>query len=151
MEKINQIILEQLRKNPTKSYNKISKELGISSNTVKKRVQKMVNDHIIFGTSLILDLSKIGFHGKIFLFIKNSKNHDSLTNLENFKKIPNLFAAIDLIGTFDILLMIVFRSIVEVKQIVNEIRLNPGVDLVKIAFTDDAIVALKEEYDDVQI
>lgn len=151
MEKINQLIIEQLKKNPTKPYSKISKELGISTNTVKKRVQKMVNDHVIFGTSLILDLSKIGFQGKIFIFIKNSKNYNSMTNIKNLKKLPNLFVAIDMIGTFDLLLMIAFRSMKEVKQIIDEVRSNPGIDEVKIAITDDKIVTLKEEYDKVQI
>ena len=151
MEKIDQIIIKELRKNPTESYLNISKKIGISTNTVKKRVQKMFNTHIIFGTSLILDLSKIGYQGKTFLFIKNSKNFDTKTNLKTLQKLPNLFAAIDLIGTFDILLMLVFRSIKDVKKIIDEIRSSPGIKRVEIAITDDTIVSLKEEYDNIQI
>ena len=71
--------------------------------------------------------------------------------MKTLQKLPNLFAAIDLIGTFDILLMLVFRSITEVKKIIDEIRSNPGIDRVEIAITDDTIVSLKEEYDEVQI
>lgn len=151
MEKIDQLIIKTLRKNPTKSFLKIAKEVGISTNTVKKRFQKMLKENIILGSSLLLDVSKIGYQGKIFLFIKNSKKYDSSTVLKNLSNIPNVFIIIELLGTYDLLIMAIFRSLNDAMKIVNEVRSNPGVRCVDITITEDTMISYKEEYDEVQL
>ena len=146
MDKIDYDILKLLSKNSTESFLKIAKKIGISSLTVQKRIEKMKKEGVILGISSIFDLSKIGFRGKAFLFIKYS----ICAEPNGFKKfvlrIPNVFLFANIVGEFDALAMIVFKDNSEIKEISDRIRANSCVKQVKVAVTTDTVYPVKEEY-----
>jgi len=146
LDKINQKILTQLLKNPEKPFLKISEELGISPMTVKNRYEKMKKEGKIFGTSVILDLSKIGYQGKAFLHITNTDNQNPKIIMKTLQQIPNVFLVSEIIGAFDILVMAAFRDLKEVKEIISRIRANPSVAKVEISITDDTLYPVTNEY-----
>lgn len=144
--KINQEILTQLLKNPRKPFLKISEALGISSMTVIKRYEKMKKDGIILGTSVILDLSKIGYQGKAFLHVTNADNQNPELIIKTLQQIPNVFLVSEIIGAFDILAMVAFRDLKELKEIVDRIREEPSVEKVETSLTDDTLYPVTNDY-----
>jgi DNA-binding Lrp family transcriptional regulator len=127
---------------------KISKKIGISPITVQKRFEKMKKNGAFFGTTIILDLSKIGFRGKTFLFITTTKCNMKKF-VEDLKQITNCFLISEIVGNFDVLAMIAFRKTSEIKNIINEIRENPCVERIEIAITDDCLFPYKEDYTEI--
>jgi DNA-binding Lrp family transcriptional regulator len=146
MDKLDHSILRELLKNPTESFLKIAEKIGISPVTVQKRYEKMEKDGTILGTTIMTDLSLLGYNGKAFLFVKYSGRD----NPERLKKpiiqVPNLFLYADIIGEFDALIMIAYRDTSEIKEICDKIRANCHVKQVQVAITCDTFFPVKEDY-----
>lgn len=151
MDRIDRDILRKLKENPQKPFLKIAEEIGISPITVQKRYEKMKKDGVIFGTFTVLDLSKIGYQGKAFLFVTASKNYDAKMTVKKLSQIPNLFFVSEIIGAFDVLAMVAFRDIAEIKEIVNKIRALSSVHKVEVTLTDGTHYPVKKEYDYIQL
>lgn len=151
MDRIDRDILRLLRKKPDMPFLQIAEKIGISSITVQKRYEEMRKDGVIFRTTLMLDLSKIGFEGKAFLFITISKNSDVRKIVETFCQMTNLFFIVELVGTFDLLVMVVFRDMAEIIKIVNDVKVVPCVEKVEVALSDESIYPLKEEYTEINL
>jgi DNA-binding Lrp family transcriptional regulator len=77
MDNIDQEILKVLMKNPTESFSSVAETVGVSVQTVIKRYNAMKNNEIILGENTNVNLSKVGFSGKVFLLIKGSIDFDS--------------------------------------------------------------------------
>ena len=143
--------MSELQKRPGKPFIKISEELGISPMTVKNRYERMKKEGKIFGTSTILDLSKIGYQGKAFLHITNNINENPEKIIKNLQQIPNVFLVSEIIGTFDILVMAAFRDLKEIKEITDRIRDDPSVKKVEMSITDDTLYPLTNEYTKIRL
>ena len=149
MDRFDKEIINLLRENPEIPFLEIAKKIGISSITVKKRYDEMKKKGILFGTTIMLDLSKIGFEGKAFLFIKNSKDSKLRDIVEAFRQVPNLFLIVEIVGTFDIIAFVVFRDITDIIKVVNEIKLVSYIEKVEIALTNESIYPLRKEYTEI--
>ena len=110
MDRIDKKILKLLKENPKMPFLEIAKKIGISSITVQKRYEEMEKKDAIFGTTVMLDLSKIGFKGKAFLFIKTSKNSKIPEIIKTFRQIPNLFLIVE-IFVFILVFFIIFSPL----------------------------------------
>ena len=149
MDKLDQRIIKMLIKDPKKPFLNIAKEIGISPGTPSNRYEKMIDDGILFGSSILLDLSKIGYQGKALLFLKANKKYDSETLIQNLSQIPNIFLVSEIIGGFDVLAIVMFKTMTLLKETVNRILGLASVEKVEVAITDDTIFPFKEEYCDI--
>lgn len=149
MDIIDKKILKLLRENPKMSFLEIAKKIGISPITVQKRYEEMEKKDMLFGTTVMLDLSKIGFKGKAFLFIKTSKNSKVMEMIKTFRQMTNVFLIVEIIGSFELLAMVVFRDIREIIKVVNEIKAVPYVEKVEIALSNESIYPLRKEYTEI--
>lgn len=146
MDRIDQEILKLLGKNPEMSFLAVARKIGLSSITVQKRYEEMRKKKVFFGTTLMLDLSKIGFKGKAFLFITVSKDSNLKEIVEAFRQMPNLFFIVEMVGAFDLLALVVFRDITDIIKVVNEIKVVPHVEKVEIALTNESYYPFRREY-----
>lgn len=151
MDRIDIDILKLLRKKPDIPFLQIAKKIGISSITVQKRYEKMIEDGVFFGTTLMLDLSKIGFEGKAFLFIITSKNSDLRKIVETFRQMTNLFLIVEIVGPFDLLAMVVLRDVSEIIKIVNDVKAVPCVKKVEVALSGESFYPFREEYTEINL
>ena len=55
------LILKELSKNPRIQIIEIAKKIGVSAITIKSRIQKLIDNWVIFGFSVVIDWSKIGY------------------------------------------------------------------------------------------
>ena len=146
MDKIDQNILSELKKDSTEPFSKIAEKIGISPMTVHKRYNKMKKEGIILGTSTMIDLSLLGYKGKAFLFIKYSRCIDPITFKKKVMSIPNMFLFANVIGKYDVLAMIMYRDTSEIKEICDKIRANKCVKQVKVAVSLGTLYPVKEEF-----
>ena len=138
-----------MSKKPDMPFLQIAKKLGISPITVQKRFEDMRKEGIFFRSTLILDLSKIGFNGKAFLSIKLSKDCDLKKVVEALQLMKNLFLVVEVVGTYDLFAMVVFRDITEIMKIVNDIKTSPCVEKVEISLTDESYYPFRKEYTEI--
>jgi DNA-binding Lrp family transcriptional regulator len=135
--------------NPKKPFFKIAKEIGVSPITPISRYKKMKKDGVFFDSSTILDLSKIGYQGKAFLFIKSNKDYDEKIIIEKICNISNIFLVVEIVGAFDVLAMAVFKNLPNLKEIIDSTEALTGVEKVEFSITENALFPFKEEYCDI--
>lgn len=151
MDKIDRDMLRELQKNPTEPFLNVAKKIGISSPTIKRRFEALKNDGIITGSSILVDITKIGFKGKAFLLAKTNKNYDFKSMVVTIKKIPNIFLICSMIGQFDLLIMALIKNTEDVIKIVNQIKEIPSISEVDWVFTTDKQFPYKNDYANVKL
>jgi Lrp/AsnC family leucine-responsive transcriptional regulator len=82
-------VLKALLRDGRKSFRQISKEIGISTPTVKNRFSRLVNMGVIKSISPILDLGKISYHAKGKKMKNNSPELDSMVANYYSNKLAN--------------------------------------------------------------
>jgi Lrp/AsnC family transcriptional regulator for asnA, asnC and gidA len=132
MDKLDYLILAELLRNAQLSFLKIAQKLGVSSFTVKSRYSKMKRKGIIKESIITLDLSKLGYQGKVFLLITNRPDQAKSVTIEALKKIRNIIVVSEIIGPFDILAIAPIIDLNSIKTLVYEVKKIPSVQRVKI-------------------
>jgi Lrp/AsnC family transcriptional regulator for asnA, asnC and gidA len=151
MDETDREILKIMSKKPDMPFLQIAKKLSISPITVQKRFEDMKKEGIFFRSTLILDLSKIGFKGKAFLSIKLAKDCDLKKAVEALQQMKNLFIVVEIVVTFDMFAMVVFRDITEIMKIVNDIKTTPCVEKVEVSLTDESYYPFRKEYSEIDV
>ena len=144
-------ILRELMKDGQTPLLRIAKKLGVSPETVRTRYKKMKKERIIAHGSVTVDLSKLGYQGKVFLMITNAPNHDKSKTIEAMKKIRNIFIIGEVIGDFEIIAIAPIKDMISLKDLVNEIKKIPGVNQVEITLINDTIFPVNTRYGDLFI
>jgi DNA-binding Lrp family transcriptional regulator len=65
MGKVDLQILQELTKNSQTPFSRLAKEIDVSPRTVQKRYERMKEEGIILRPTIELDLSRIGYQGKL--------------------------------------------------------------------------------------
>lgn len=146
MDRMDKEILKLLKKHPEMPFLQIAQEIDVSPITVQKRYEAMEKEGIFFGSTTILDLLKIGFQGKAFLFITLCKESNIKEAIEVLHQMPNLFLIVEIVGSFDLLVMVVFRDIAEIIKIVNNIKTKSCIDKIEVAISDESFYPYRKEY-----
>ena len=76
IDKKNQKIIEELKKNSRNSTKNISRNTGIPRVTVHDRIQKMKKNGIIKKFTVNIDYKKTGLPTEVFIFISFQQNVD---------------------------------------------------------------------------
>jgi len=137
MEKLDLLILSELVKDSQMSFTKIAKKVGASPYTVRRRYERMKKEGIIRRCLVSIDLSKLGYQGKVFLLITLSQHNDKSATISALGKIKNTIAVSEMIGPFHLLAVAPVVDVANIKTIVNEARKAPNVKRVKIVCIND--------------
>ena len=148
MDEIEMSILRELTENPQLPFLKIAERIGVSPRTVQKKYQKMKDSSIILHSSIIIDLSKIGYQGKAYLYIINTPGQDKELTINALKKIPNMFMITETIGDYDILAIAAVRNLKSIMDKVNTIRKLPSVERVEVTFVADTMFPGPKEFNE---
>ena len=124
------LILEELTKDARTPTKRIATTLDIPRVTVHTRIEKMKQDGIIKGFTVVTDYKKIGLPVLAFVFI-NFTTRGKLTQeelAETIAKIDNVYEVHLISGEWDILVKIRGESLDQIGKIVLErIRMLDGV------------------------
>ncbi len=146
MDKLDRLILSELAKDAQLPFAKIAKKFGASPYTIGKRYEKMKKEGIIEGCIVGIDLSKLGYQGKAFLFITISPKQDKLVTVSEILKISNIFSVIELVGPFDILAIAAVKDLNDIRKMINEVKNLPDVQRVEVAVIDDTAFPINSTY-----
>lgn len=105
-------IIRSLSGNARKPYKTIAKELDVSDATVRKRINKMVEDGIIKQFNLLLDYHKLGRIIKAFIGLRITPQHlkDIVDHLEENPDIQVLYRTT---GNVDLFIEVIFKDMEE--------------------------------------
>lgn len=96
--------------------------------------------------SISIDLSKIGYEGKVFLMITSSPNHVKSRTITALKKIQNVLLASEIMGDFDIIGIAPIKDLKSLKILVNKIKNEPSVKRVEITLIIDTTFPVNKRF-----
>ncbi len=145
-DRLDYLILSELLKNAQASFSKIAKTLKMSPYTVKRRYENMKKEGIIYGSTVSIDLTKIGYQGKVFLLMTLSPQQNSSNTISNLTKIRNVIMITELIGPYDILCIAPVLDLASIRKLVGEVKKAPGVQRVEVALINDTNFPVNQNF-----
>ena len=146
MDKLDYLILEELLKDAQTPFSRIAKKSGCSPFTVGKRYEKMKKEGVIARCVASIDLSKLGYQGKVLLMITNSPSKGKSVTIAALKKMRNIIVVTEILGAFDILAIAPVTDLNSIKTLVNDVKKLESVQHVEITFIDDTILPVNSNF-----
>lgn len=138
IDEIDKVILETLKTNSRISYNEISQKVGKTEATVRRRVQKLIEDGIITKFTIDYEIKskpKTFATVKVIPDLKNIK--DIIRDLDTVEEITSIWR---LSGDCGLLLKVELASIEEINPLIEEkISQIKGIKIVETCFITDVI------------
>ncbi len=102
-DKLDLMILSELRENCKQSVRQLAKKLGTHPNTVMQRVKNLENEKIIQKYTARINFQKIGYDLHTLIFIKVDKTRKAEWDLLKYlKSFPSLVCCYAITGEFDL-------------------------------------------------
>jgi Lrp/AsnC family transcriptional regulator for asnA, asnC and gidA len=137
MDKLDYLILAELLSDARLPFLTIAKKIGVSPYTVKQRYEEMKQNGIIRKSIISIDLSKLGYQGKVFLMITVKSGENKAVTIHTLEKIRNIISISEIVGTFDIIAIAPITDFDSIKEIVLQIKELPSVQRVEVACIND--------------
>ena len=106
IDKISLAIIKHLR-NGRKSYQKIARELSVSENTVRTRVQKLVDEGVMEISGLV-NPETVSGHRTIIVGVK-LQSMDLVSKGKEFSKLRGVVSVSVVTGRFDLILIVLLK------------------------------------------
>ena len=107
IDKNNLAIIKHLR-NGRKSYKKIAQDLSLSENTVRTRVQKLIDEGVL-DISGMVNPESIDGHRVVMVGVK-LKSMDLVNKGKEFSKLRGVVSVSVVTGRFDLILIVLLKS-----------------------------------------
>ncbi len=127
-------IIAQLLENARSPFSNIASILGVSHETVRQKYVRMKENGTLIGSSIVVDWSKLGYQGNLFIFISQGSGNDRTRTVSELKKIQDLFVITRVMGAFDILAMALAKSLKDTARLLDEIQKIPTVEQVEFCY-----------------
>ena len=126
IDKTDIIILKALLKDARTPYVNIAKKCGISSNSVKFRVDRLKTDGVITGSITQVNPKCLGYNYIAFIPIQAYANE--IESVSNFlKNTPNMVKVLNEIGAYNLNVVVALEQIEQINEVIGYIRTNPNV------------------------
>ena len=122
MDNIDESIIEELIVNCRKPFLQISKKLGTSEGTIRKRVAKLVKD----GTIKKFTIETKHETNAVIEIVTSTQSSTEKIN-EELKKIKGIRKIMEVTGRFTIIAFLSAKNLSEINDIVERIRSTKGV------------------------
>lgn len=134
IDEIDRKILIELQKDGSLSASEVAERVGLSQSPCWRRINRMEEEGIIAGRSVIVDRKKLGY--EIVVFVNIMMNEHGRRSLEEFERmvtaIPEVQVVQLLLGEIDYRLRIVATSLEQYETILRDsIMKLPGVQQVQ--------------------
>lgn len=120
LDDLDRKILAELLSDSRQAYTDIAKKLFVSGGTIHVRMNKMEEMGIVLGSSIAVDLSKLGLDVIAFLgiFLSKSSLYDDVS--EGLSQIPEIVEAHYTTGNYSIFARIVCRDTNHLREILHD-------------------------------
>lgn len=146
MDKIDYLILSELLVNAQLSFLQIAQKLNVSSLTVKSRYNKMVKTGIIRRSTINIDLSKLGYQGKVYLLITNSPKYSKKATIDFLKKNQNILIVSEMIGPFDVFAVAPVVDFESIKKVVKQVKNIQSIQRLNVIYVTDTSFPINPTY-----
>jgi Lrp/AsnC family transcriptional regulator for asnA, asnC and gidA len=146
MDRLDYLILAELLKDARVPFLTIAKKLSVSPFTVKQRFEGMKETGVIFRSTVSLDLSKLGYQGKVFLLITNKPTVSKTATIASLQKMENVISASEIIGAFDIIAVAPITDFNSIKELVSKVRELDSVQRVEVVCINDTDFPLNASF-----
>ncbi|MCC4245939.1 Lrp/AsnC family transcriptional regulator [Stappia indica] len=115
-------ILRVLQQDGSLSVTEVAERVGLSQSPCSRRINRMIEDKVILGRSIILDRRKLGFDATILVRIKLSGHGRQSISVfqEAALKIPEIQVVQLMLGEFDFNLRVVVRDMDHFQALLRE-------------------------------
>ena len=134
IDEIDRQIAKMVSQNARMSFNRIAKQLGISTKNVIKRYNRLRGT--VLTSSTIVDLKKLGFNAFAFLFIKVTNRSKTPDIYAQLLQVPNAVVAFRLLGQYDLAATIFLEDFRGLFEATEQVRKIPGIDLIDTYVTE---------------
>ena len=136
-------ILRTLQKDVRTPFKEIAKQCDISTDTIKKRYNKMIENGVIRGSTIVIDPKKVGQGNLVIIGIKVvQKFSESVVNM--IKKMKGLCVVTRTIGQYDIEAIFLLEDIEQIGITKDKIEDFPQVKSADVGiFVDKPLLCPK--------
>lgn len=131
LDEIDLTIIEMLKKDARTSFREIARKLEVSPDTISNRYERLIEQGIILGSTVVIDPAKIGY-SFIARFGINVKPAYSSQVLEKIIQIPSVIIASKLVGNHDLVAISVIKDFEHLCKLRDTILEMPFVDKVEL-------------------
>ncbi len=131
MDKIDLGILDALKEDARTSFREIAKRLAVSPDTVGNRYERLRNEGVIIGSTVVVDPAKIGYTF-IARFGINVKPAYSTQVLEQLIRFPSVIIASKLVGSYDLMAISVIKDLPHLWKLRDTILEMPYVEKMEV-------------------
>jgi DNA-binding Lrp family transcriptional regulator len=131
MDGIDTQILMELTIDAQLSFLEISKKLGISRETVRKRFDKMKKDGTIKLMSILIDAHKIGDQGAAFLMLTCARGANKKAIFQKLQILTGVCLVTQLMGDFDFFVWARVINMQQLAQLLNSIKEQKEIDKIE--------------------
>jgi nucleoside permease NupC len=108
----------------------------------------MKDNSIILHSSIVIDLARIGYQGRAYLYVTVKPGQGTELTINALKKIPDIYIMTEIIGDYDILAIAAVRNFTSIMDKINTIRKLPSVELVEVTFMTDTMFPGPKEFNE---
>jgi Lrp/AsnC family transcriptional regulator for asnA, asnC and gidA len=134
MDKIDLQIIKELFEDARKPFRKIAEKIGVSTQTVTNRYNKIKEKGIIQQCTISINLNKFGYKGTAYLLITHSHRNDLSETVDQLKKIQNIVIVSKALGDFEAYAVLVFKDLEDLYGKVLQIKSLPHISKVEVSF-----------------
>jgi Lrp/AsnC family transcriptional regulator for asnA, asnC and gidA len=122
LDKVDIKLIKILTKDARAPLKEIGKTLGVSIDTVSRRIKRLEQKDIILGSTVVLSSKACGYLGLCGLYIKIKPGSSILNITEKLLKIPAAISLFHLLGEYNFNLNLHFREYSDIIKVVSQIR-----------------------------
>ncbi|MBD3173489.1 winged helix-turn-helix transcriptional regulator [Candidatus Bathyarchaeota archaeon] len=129
MKELDQKIIEYLVDDARMSFRQIAKNTDKSTDTIINHYNKLMEEGIIRGSTIVLNPHEINYEGIAAFEIDVSSNHETTSDkiLKQLIEMPNVIVATKTVGEHDLLALTVIHNLRHYQEISEEISQIRGI------------------------
>ncbi|HET7724479.1 MAG TPA: Lrp/AsnC family transcriptional regulator [Propionibacteriaceae bacterium] len=140
MDQIDRVILDALRVNARISYADLGSQVGLSASAAKRRVDRLVEDHVIQAFTIQIDptLDGMGTEAYVELFCRGTVAPHDLKRI--LSAVPEVVDAATVTGEADAIVHIRSRDVASLEVALENVRAATSVDHTRSAIVLSRLV-----------
>ena len=134
IDEIDVKILRALLEDARTNFADIARDCDVSTTSIVKRFYNLKRCGIIAGTSIRVDLNKMGYNYRLSIDI-NIEGHEQFHLLDLCMKLPNSIVCYEVVGKYDVHSVVYIKTLEEIEQIRQIIKGQKGVKRIGLTAT----------------
>jgi Lrp/AsnC family leucine-responsive transcriptional regulator len=120
-------ILRLLVRNARATWREVGDEVGLSANAVAQRVRRLEQVGVVRGWTAVLDPALDGEAGSALVLLRITTEAEVEPLEQGITALPAVVEVLDLSGPWDYQVRVRFRTMPELYEVTNTLRVLPGV------------------------